>query len=141
MEKLKDWEIFEQDVAEFLGGKRQVGSGNSCIAFKKGDIKCEDYLVECKFTSKETYVLNAKTWEKITSEALNAFKVPLFACRSQAGDFFLGNEIDFIELLKDEEFKILGENSRVKIKENFKMVLKGNNTSYSVICWEVNLDS
>lgn len=135
---MKDWEIFEEDVAELLNGKRQAGSGNSCIAFKKGDIKCEDYLVECKYTEKDCYTLSSKTFEKIVYEAINCFKIPLFACRSKAGDFFIGYKLDFLD--GECEYEDLGEVKSVKVTKPFQCKLKADNRVYDVVCWEVNLE-
>lgn len=136
LSKKKDWEIFEEDVAHYLDGKRQDGSGNSPIAFKKGDVKNDTYLVECKFTTKPAYTLKAKTWEKIVEEATNSFRIPLFACRSQAGDFFVGNEIDFDVSVETE----IMSSPSVTIKESFKMRMLGERTTYDIVCWEVNLN-
>ena len=131
---LKEWEIFEEEVAEYLDGVRQPGSGNGPI--KKGDVKSSDYLVECKFTSKKDYRLSANTWDKICEEALNAGLNTLFACRSDAGDFFLGNTLDF-DYDTDNVYK---ESKSVHIKEPFAMKLIGNMCKHSVVCWQANLN-
>lgn len=142
MNKLKDWEIFEQDVAGYLGGKRQPGSGAPALC--KGDIKCEDFLVECKQTSKDCYNLNIKTWEKICLEARNLFRTPLFACRSKAGDFFVMNQIDYDEDgeadLSSYEFINVDDKKTLKIDREFITKFKGENCTYSLVCFEVDLE-
>lgn len=136
MKKLKEWEIFEEDVSDYLEGKRQPGSGNSCITSKKGDIKTDEYLVECKYTNKDAYKLSFKTWEKIVVEASNAFKTPLFACRSQAGDFFIGSTLDFDP---EGSFEELEESSSVKVIKPFIMKLTDGNVHHQIVCWSVDL--
>ena len=133
---MKDWEIFEEEVAEYLDGKRQPGSGNSCMAYKKGDVKCDDYLVECKYTEGDVYSLHVDTWEKIQAEAINAYKIPLFACRSKAGDFFVGSPLDFDEV--PGELNKLPKNS-MKIDREGTIVLKGKYTPITLSVWKVEL--
>lgn len=58
----------EKRVAKEIGGRTVVASG--AIDFFKGDVRSEDYLVECKTTAKDYYVLNLTTWLKIQREAL-----------------------------------------------------------------------
>lgn len=139
MSKLEDWAIFEEDVAEYLNGKRQAGSGNSCIAFKKGDIKSEEYLVECKCTGKDCYTLSSKTFGKIINEAINSFRIPLFAARTNNSDYFVGLTLDFPDVeYKDEidsakSIKLDGRDSFL-VKE-----FKVDNVPYQVVCWKVKL--
>lgn len=139
---LKDWEIFEEDVADYLGGKRQPGSGAPIMC--KGDVKCEDFLVECKQTSKEVYTLNIKTWEKICEEARNQFRIPLFACRSKAGDFFVMNQIDYDEDgeadLYTYEFVEVDDKKNLKIDKDFITKFKGKTCDYHLVCFEVDLE-
>lgn len=130
----KAWEFFEEDVANYFNGYRQAGSGNSSLATKKGDIRCEDYLIECKYTSKECYTLDCKTWEKIVEEAIGCGKIPLFACRSQAGDFALGYQLDF-----DIDKPTIENCKRVKIMNEFSCDLIGDINTHSVVCWRLGL--
>lgn len=64
----------ENRVAAKLGGKRQAGSGASDYA--KGDVKTEDYLVECKQTEKKSLSVKGEWLSKITREAMAAGKTP-----------------------------------------------------------------
>ena len=130
----EQWVLFEEDVAEYLDGKRQPGSGNGPV--HKGDIKSDEYLVECKYTSKEFYRLNVKTWAKIMNEAMNADKIPLFACRSQAGDFFIGSTLDF-DCGTDN---MLEPSNHVDVKDEFFVTLKGDMCDFSLVCWKVDLE-
>lgn len=64
----------ENRVASNLGGKRQRGSGASDYA--KGDVKTDDFLVECKQTEKKSLSVKGKWLSKITREAMAAGKTP-----------------------------------------------------------------
>jgi hypothetical protein len=50
---------------------------NSGAFFDKGDLKTEDYVIECKFTEKKGFRISTKILEKIWGEALDANKLPL----------------------------------------------------------------
>lgn len=137
---MKDWEIFEQDVADYLNGSRQAGSGNSCIAFKKGDIKSEDYLVECKCTASGCYTLSSKIFGKIVDEALNTFRTPLFAARNNNSDYFVGLQLDFPDVCADI---VIDSPKTIKLDGKYDSFyvnkFKANNTEYDLVCWKVDL--
>ncbi len=66
----------EKDVARCFDAKTTVASG----AFwgMKGDVRSEDFLIECKTTGNSYYTFKSLTWEKISSEALkDRMKTPL----------------------------------------------------------------
>jgi len=50
---------------------------NSGAFFQKGDLKTEDYVIECKYTEKKGFRISTKILEKIWGEALDANKLPL----------------------------------------------------------------
>lgn len=50
---------------------------NSGAFFDKGDLKTEDYVIECKYTEKKGFRISTKILEKIWGEALDANKLPL----------------------------------------------------------------
>lgn len=139
---LKDWEIFEEDVAAYLDGKRQPASGAKPLF--KGDVQNDDFLVECKQTSKEYYTLNIKIWEKICEEARNRFRIPLFACRSKTGDFFIMNQIDYDEDgeedLSSYKFRDVDNKKNLKVDQEFLTEFQGETCKYSLICFKVDLD-
>lgn len=58
----------EKDVAKTLGGKTTIASGS--FWGMKADVRSDDYLIECKTTSKNFYSVTAKVWEKIEKEAI-----------------------------------------------------------------------
>lgn len=67
----------ENLVAEICGGRVQPGSGSSIYA--KGDVKTQDYLIECKRTDKRSIGLKVDWLEKITEEARTAGKRPMMS--------------------------------------------------------------
>lgn len=64
----------EERVASRVGGRRQRGSGASDYA--KGDVKAEDFLIECKQTEKASLSVKGEWLSKITREAMAAGKSP-----------------------------------------------------------------
>lgn len=66
----------EKRVAKELGGRVTPASG--ALWGAKADVRNDQFLVECKTTSKDHYVLNYSTWEKIRHEALrDGFREPV----------------------------------------------------------------
>lgn len=58
--------------------KKVVQSINSgSIWFQKGDMRTEDYVIECKYTDKKGFRLTTAILKKIWTEALEANKLPL----------------------------------------------------------------
>lgn len=64
----------ENRVARKLGGRRQRGSGSSDYA--KGDVKTENFLIECKQTEKKSLSVKGDWLSKITREAMASGKTP-----------------------------------------------------------------
>ena len=58
----------EQKTAKEINGRTTPASGSRW--HQKGDIRSDKFLIECKTTTKDSYRLTAKTWEKIYKEAL-----------------------------------------------------------------------
>ena len=66
----------EQSVAKQIGGKTTIASGS--FWGMKADVRSEDFLVECKTTSKNYFPVTAKIWEKIEKEAIrDRLRIPL----------------------------------------------------------------
>lgn len=57
----------EKSVAKSTGSKLTPASGAKWGA--KGDVRHEDFLIECKTTEKDYYSITTKVWEKIRMEA------------------------------------------------------------------------
>lgn len=61
---------FENKVVQ-----KTIASGK--LWFDKGDIKYENYIIECKYTDKKGFRISLQMLEKIWNEALNVNKEPL----------------------------------------------------------------
>ncbi len=55
--------------------RKTINSG--AYEFDKGDLKTEDYVIECKYTDKKGFRISTKILEKLWNEALDAGKLPL----------------------------------------------------------------
>jgi hypothetical protein len=55
--------------------QKTINSG--ALSFDKGDLKTDQHVIECKFTTKKGYRITTKTLEKIWDDALDASKLPL----------------------------------------------------------------
>lgn len=77
----------EKFVAEKLDGKLQMASG--AIWFAKADVYTDKFLIECKATEKDYYILKRAILDKIESEALKVGKIPLlcFRIKDKWGNF------------------------------------------------------
>jgi hypothetical protein len=50
---------------------------NSGAFLQKGDLKTDEYCIECKYTDKKGFRISTKIVEKIWGEALDSGKLPL----------------------------------------------------------------
>lgn len=57
----------EKSVAKSFGARPTPASGAKWG--QKGDVRSEDFLIECKTTKKDYYTITTKVWEKIRIEA------------------------------------------------------------------------
>lgn len=61
-------QLQEKSVAKSFNGRVTAASG--ALWGMKGDVRNEKFLIECKTTEKDFYIVSTKVWEKIESEAL-----------------------------------------------------------------------
>jgi hypothetical protein len=54
--------------------KKCINSGS--LWFDKGDLKTEDYLIECKYTEKKGFRITTKILKKLWEESLDRNKLP-----------------------------------------------------------------
>lgn len=72
----KKSQLQEKSVAKDLDAKTVIASG--ALWGSKGDVRHDDFLVECKTTEKPYYSLTMKVWEKIEKEAIkDGLRIPL----------------------------------------------------------------
>ena len=56
--------------------KVQKCINSGALFFDKGDLKTDDYLIECKYTEKKSFSITKKILQKIWNEALESNKLP-----------------------------------------------------------------
>ncbi len=78
---MKTWREKEKRDEKFFEGKRTRGSGNQW--YSPGDTRTDKFLIESKHTDKKSYSLNKAKLQKIASEALFVYKIPLMSIRIQ----------------------------------------------------------
>ena len=99
----------EKKVAKEIGGSEQIASGS--LWFAPSDVRNEEYLIECKTTANDYYILSKKTWEKIVSEALkDGMRIPLLQVQLENGveEIVVMSIHDFIALEIDKDRYFLG---------------------------------
>ena len=93
----------ERRLASAMGGRTVGGSGNSWS--HKGDIDGGEFLVEAKWTGKNSYSVTANVWRKIETEAARSAKVPVLAVRLDPSDLDLivVSEADYLSLVAERD--------------------------------------
>ena len=81
--KKKVSQMQERRVAEDVGGHAMPGSGS--IDGFKGDVVCNDFIVECKFTAQKAYSVKTSELNKISRESFERDREPLFLVRFDKG--------------------------------------------------------
>ena len=66
--------------------KVQKCINSGAFYFDKGDLKTEDFLIECKYTEKGSYSVNKKLLNKIWGESLNRNKLPKLVIGIKEGE-------------------------------------------------------
>jgi len=86
----------EDRLAKKLGGQRTAASG----AFwnRKGDIRTTDWLIEHKWTGKQSFSVKAAVLEKIVNEAVLDSRMPVLGISLNGENYCLVLEDDLIEM-------------------------------------------
>lgn len=85
MKVKKKSQLQEKSVAKDLDAKTVIASG--ALWGSKGDVRHDDFLVECKTTEKSYYSLTMKVWEKIEKEAIkDGLRIPLMCIDVNDGE-------------------------------------------------------
>lgn len=111
----------EKEIAEHLKGRTVIASG--AISGMKGDVITPQFLVECKATLKNFYILKAKVVRKIRSEALRVNRIPLLAIRVSGKDFILIRQYDFFLREDRESITYLNETLKIRLEDLSKECL------------------
>lgn len=98
MATLKDSQRQERSLAKQLGGSVNAGSGNGWV--RKGDVRSEQELWECKITSAKSYALKAEDLEKLEMQALMDGRIPVFLVEflKSGGEYVIMNKNDYLEM-------------------------------------------
>jgi len=89
----RNWRQKERRDAKDMDGRRMPRSGG--LWYKPGDVRSEEFLFECKNTSKLSYSVSTKTLKKIYIEAIKDRKFPALSVE-------LGDKTEFVVLRKDD---------------------------------------
>ena len=96
------WQKKEYRDRDDFGGKETKASGR--IWSDPGDVKTQNWLIESKYTSKKSYSISRKIWEKLDGQALLSFRMPLLSIQIQDDiEVVVMNKEDFITLINEKE--------------------------------------
>lgn len=95
----------EEHAAKLIDGERVRGSGS--VRWRPGDAMSGEILVECKFTDKESLMIEKKTLTKIEEDALNSDKIPMFMFGFDNGGKIKENWVAFPEYAFERLIKYL----------------------------------
>lgn len=98
---MEPWRKKEKSDAKDFGGQRQKGSGNYWA--KPGDVKTDKFLIDSKQTSKPSYSISKKTWDKIYEEALFSYRIPILSLLIQNLELVVLDKSDFLQIIHTKE--------------------------------------
>lgn len=136
----------ESKVAKELRGKITPASG--ALWGCKGDVRSDNFLVECKTTEKDFYSLNFNTWDKIYNEAIkDSLRIPVMCIDLNNGVNRLAvlctRDLKYYAFNSPPCFKVKGKTS-IRIKGENSFVLSNNRLekAYSLVAlpWEKFLE-
>lgn len=98
MATLKDSQRQERSLAKQLGGSVNAGSGNGWV--RKGDVRSDKELWECKITSSKSYSLKYEELRKVYEQALMDGRIPIFLVEfmKQGESFVVLTQDDYMEM-------------------------------------------
>lgn len=113
MATVKDSQRQERTLAKQLQGSVNAGSGNGWV--RKGDVRSDTELWECKVTSAKSYSLKQADLEKLNNQALLDGRMPVFLIEfMKTGDSFVVlSKDDFMEL----RGKIFGDETQNSLSQ------------------------
>lgn len=132
----KKSQLQEKRTAKEFNGNVTIASG--ALYFQKADVRTgsertsmfndSDFLIENKFTDKETYKLERKIWEKIAKEALHDnFRTPLMQIDLQDLHLVIMDYNDYLEYFEGynvaEYVKSTRYNSIILDKSNIESLV------------------
>lgn len=94
MATIKDSQRQERTLAKEVQGSVNAGSGNGWV--RKGDVRSEKELWECKVTSAKSFSLKYEDLRKVFEQAIVDGRIPIFLIE------FLKQGESFVVLTKDD---------------------------------------
>lgn len=130
----------EKKLAKKLGGRTTIGSG--CLFFDQGDIKFQDFMIEHKFTKKDSYSLTDKLLKKNEQEAYINIKRPLFVVEFiNEYEKVLKTYVIQRDSNSDKEYPIvIRYNFSPALDKEDYFTIKSTNKSYKICSMEVFLE-
>lgn len=86
----------EERLSKLVGGTRNAGSGS--FWSRKGDVRSPDLLIEHKWTGKASFTVKATVLEKIVTEAILDYRMPVLGFSLNNNNYVMLTEDDFLEL-------------------------------------------
>lgn len=96
------WQKKEFNDVDDFNGKETKASGRTWA--DKGDVKTPEWLIDSKYTSKKSYSISLKTWDKLYEQALMSFRKPLLSLQIQdEAELVIVDKDDFLKLLRNQK--------------------------------------
>lgn len=146
-------QLQEKRVAKEVKGKVTISSG--AIWCQKGDVRNDNFLIECKTTKKDNYIFKLSTWDKIKKEAIkDGLKSPAMCIEfnNDSNKRFAILEIGYLDEILNY-FKYCADNSEIStffdekqriiyhsiLSKKDYTLLTVNNTKFVIIYWDTFL--
>ena len=115
----------EREVAEEVRGRVVIASG---ALDDKGDVRSDNFLIECKTTEKKEYTFRAGVWLKLRSEAYKLGLTPVvnIDLKSRYGERYR------LAIMREEDFFSYAQNTLFSLDERKKKNRK-------IISWNKSL--
>ena len=103
MATVKDSQRQERALAREVLGSVNAGSGNGWV--RKGDVRSDKELWECKITSAKSYSLKYEELRKVFEQAIVDGRIPIFMVEfmKQGESFVVLTKDDYMELRERAE--------------------------------------
>lgn len=117
------WLAWEKEVAERFEASLVAGSGRH-MGYK-GDVKSDEFLIDCKYTDSDKYILSAETWRTLSLWAINEKRTPLLVVKIGKGGY------EFVVFENEEPMSVKCAKSKTLTKKNEDEVFRMGNKFWS----------
>ncbi len=109
---------YEKIIAHLVNGRMVPASGSG--KFDKGDVESKSFLIDCKYTDADQYILKRQTFETITKHAREKLKCPAIVVgfgktNIAIVDFERFLELDMGDIASESGLKISGLFGHVEV--------------------------